>query len=116
VPSAAPRPPASSALSPGSSYSSPTTRCLDTLAPLAAAHGLPIHEHPLLAPDAAAEDPCAALEGTDLTGTLWCTHGEILTALADGTRVFPIGHTAKGGAWLLNTRTQPRYLDPDPSQ
>ncbi len=46
-------------------YCSPTTRCLDTLGPLAAAHDLPIHEHPLLAPDAAADELCAALD----TGT-----------------------------------------------
>ncbi|MFC9763258.1 SixA phosphatase family protein [Rhodococcus jostii] len=102
-------------------YCSPTTRCLDTLAPLAAAHGLAIHEHPLLAPDAAADELGAALDIVDLTGTLWCTHGETLTALAactrtDGTRAFPIGHTAKGGAWLLNAHTPPRYIDPDPPQ
>ncbi|MFF2115452.1 hypothetical protein [Rhodococcus koreensis] len=102
-------------------YCSPTTRCLDTLAPLAAAHGLPIHEHPLLAPDAAAEVLRAALESIDLTGTLWCTHGETLTALAactrtDGTRPFPIGDTAKGGVWLLNAHTSLRYIDPDPPQ
>ncbi|ABG99474.1 conserved hypothetical protein (plasmid) [Rhodococcus jostii RHA1] len=102
-------------------YCSPTTRCLDTLAPLAAAHGLVIHEHPLLTPDAAADDLFAALDTVDLDGTLWCTHGETLTALAactrtDGTRAFPIGDTAKGGAWLLNAHNPPRYIDPDPPQ
>ncbi|BAH48487.1 SixA phosphatase family protein [Rhodococcus opacus] len=102
-------------------YCSPTTRCLDTLAPLAAARGLHVQEHPLLAPDAATDELCAALDAIDLAGTLWCTHGEILTALAaitraDGTPAFPIGHTAKGGAWLLNARTPLRYLDPDPPQ
>ena len=102
-------------------YCSPTTRCLDTLAPLAAAHGLSIHEHPMLAPDAAADELRAALESIALAGTLWCTHGETLTALAalthtDGTRPFPIGDTAKGGAWLLDAHTPVRYIDPDPPQ
>ncbi|MFE5707034.1 SixA phosphatase family protein [Rhodococcus koreensis] len=102
-------------------YCSPTTRCLDTLAPLAAAHRLPIHEHPLLAPDAAPDDLCAALDTSELAGTLWCTHGEVLTGLAactrdDGTRMYPIGQTAKGGAWLLNAHAPLRYIDPVPPQ
>ncbi|MFC0453343.1 hypothetical protein [Rhodococcus jostii] len=80
-----------------------------------------IRKHPLLAPDAAADERCAALDTIDLAGTLWCTHGETVTALAactptDGTRAFPIGHTAQGGAWLLNAHTPLRYLDPDPPQ
>ncbi|MBC2642641.1 MULTISPECIES: hypothetical protein [unclassified Rhodococcus (in: high G+C Gram-positive bacteria)] len=42
-------------------------------------------------------------QAADLVDTLWCTHREILTALAactraDGTPAFPIGHTANGGA------------------
>ncbi|WP_009473157.1 histidine phosphatase family protein [Rhodococcus sp. JVH1] len=96
-------------------YCSPTTRCLDTLAPLAAADGLAIHEHPLLAPDAAADDLFAALDTVDLTGTLWGTALAACTR-TDGTRAFPIGDTAKGGAWLLNAHTPPRYIDPDPPQ
>ncbi|MDF3312872.1 hypothetical protein P3H15_48995 [Rhodococcus sp. T2V] len=44
---------------------------------------------------------------------------DTLTALAactrtDGTRPFPIGSTAKGGAWRLNAHTPLRYIDPDP--
>ncbi|MFE7419415.1 SixA phosphatase family protein [Rhodococcus sp. NPDC057529] len=102
-------------------YCSPTTRCLDTLAPLAAGYRLPIHEHPLLAPDAAPDELCAALDTIDLDGTLWCTHGEVLTGLAactraDGTRTYPIGQTAKGGAWLLNAHAPLRYIGPVPPQ
>ncbi|MGV9869890.1 SixA phosphatase family protein [Rhodococcus koreensis] len=102
-------------------YCSPTTRCLDTLAPLAATHDLSIREHPLLAPDAVADELCAVLDSADLTGTLWCTHGETLTALAaltrpDETRPFPIGDTAKGGAWLLDDHTPLRYIAPVPPQ
>ncbi|MFD7006390.1 hypothetical protein [Rhodococcus jostii] len=82
---------------------------------MAAAYGLAIHEHPLLAPDAAADDLFAALDTVDLTGTLWGTALAACTR-TDGTRAFPIGDTAKGGAWLLNARTPPRYIDPDPPQ
>lgn len=99
-------------------FSSPTARCRDTLVPLAAARGLPIREHPLLAPDASVDELRSLLGGSD-SGTLWCTHGEILTGLADGThcdtaRRLPIGNTAKGGAWILDTNAPLRYIDPDP--
>ncbi|MFD6065230.1 hypothetical protein [Rhodococcus wratislaviensis] len=84
------------------------------------AHPLPIHEHPLLAPDAAADELCAALDTVDLAGALWYTHGETRTTLAactrtDGTRAFPTGHTPKVGPGY-STHTPPRYIDPDPPQ
>ncbi|MDV7347829.1 phosphoglycerate mutase family protein [Rhodococcus oxybenzonivorans] len=100
-------------------FTSPTARCRDTLAPLATARGLPIREHPLLAPDAPVDELRSVLDGADVPGTLWYTHGEILTTLADAARCataagVPIGKTAKGGAWILDGNAPLRYIDPEP--
>lgn len=105
-------------------FSSPTARCRDTLLPLAVARDLPIQDHPLLAPDASGDELFAALHTPDLDGMLWCTHGEILDALAAIARanghpgVPPGPTTGKGGAWVVDRGScrsgEFRYIAPVP--
>ncbi|PQP18372.1 SixA phosphatase family protein [Rhodococcus opacus] len=106
-------------------FSSPTTRCRQTLFPLAEARGLPVHDHPLLAPDASPDELFAVLHGPDADRAIFCTHGEVLNALAEFARsrgvpdVPPSGATAKGGAWFVDCGAGPsptlRYLAPIPA-
>ena len=105
--------------------SSPTTRCRQTLLPLAQARGLPIHDEPLLAPDAPPDELFAALHGPDADRAVFCTHGEILNALAEFAQsrgipgLPPSGATAKGGVWFVDCGAGPppalRYLAPIPA-
>ncbi|EME53263.1 hydrolase [Rhodococcus ruber BKS 20-38] len=104
--------------------SSPTARCRQTLQPLATARRLSIDEHQLLAPDAPVEGLLDLVTTQDLDGVLLCTHGEVLTALAEqgrakGTYLLPpAGKTEKGAAWLVDHRAPPasrlRYVPPVP--
>ncbi|MGV9868925.1 phosphoglycerate mutase family protein [Rhodococcus koreensis] len=100
-------------------FSSPTARCRDTLGALASDRVLPVQDHWLLAPDAPVDQLRAALCGSHIDGTLWCTHGEILDDLAaisehDSRGDFPTAKTAKGGAWIFTPGADPRYLPPTP--
>lgn len=105
-------------------FSSPTARCRDTLIPLAVARDLPIQDHPLLAPNASGDELFAALRTSDIDGILWCTHGEILDALAalaraNGSTGVPAAPTtAKGGAWIVDRSARRserlRYIAPVP--
>lgn len=101
--------------------SSPTVRCRGTLAPLAAARGLTIEDHCLLAPGAPVDQLFAALCAPDIEGTLWCTHGEVLDNLAAHrpARLPPATKTAKGGAWIIDHAAPPpftfRYIAPHPT-
>lgn len=83
-------------------FTSPTARCRDTLAPLATARGLPIREHPLLAPDAPVDELRSVLDGADVPGTLWCTHGESS----------PPSPTAPPPQWFRREDRQGRRVDP----
>jgi len=102
-------------------WSSPTTRCRQTLAPLAADRGLVVHDHPLLAKDAQATRllPWVLAHA----GEPWaiCTHGEVFEAL------FRVGReaglvtarpmlTEKGSAWRVIGRqdgsTEMEYVPP----
>lgn len=104
--------------------SSPTARCRQTLEPLAAARGLSIDEHRLLAPDAPIEQLFDLVTARDLDAVVLCTHGEVLTALAalartnGATPLPPAGGTEKGAAWLIDRRAPAtgrlRYLPPVP--
>ncbi|REE75573.1 phosphohistidine phosphatase SixA [Rhodococcus wratislaviensis] len=106
-------------------FSSPTTRCRQTLLPLAEAVGLRVADHPLLAPDATPDELFALLHGPEADGAAFCTHGEILNALAEFARsrgapdAPPSGATAKGGVWFVDCGAGPpptlRYLAPIPA-
>ncbi len=91
----------------------------------AAARGLTVEDHCLLAPGAPVDRLFAALCAPDIDGTLWCTHGEVLDDLAAtapthrSARVPPTTKTAKGGAWIIDPAAPPpftfRYIAPDPT-
>jgi broad specificity phosphatase PhoE len=105
-------------------FASPSSRCRQTLLPLAEARGLRIEDHPLLAVDAQTDQLVAVLEAPEADGVVFCTHGEVLDALADPARargaawVPPAASTAKGGAWIVDRRADPaptlQYLPPNP--
>ncbi|MFD6059609.1 SixA phosphatase family protein [Rhodococcus wratislaviensis] len=106
-------------------FASPTTRCHQSLLPLAAARGLRVDDHPLLAADARLDELFAVLHAPGADGAVFCTHGEVLDALAEITQstgstcVPPAGATAKGGAWIVDCGAGPsptrRYLPPIPA-
>ncbi|MEE2034996.1 SixA phosphatase family protein [Rhodococcus chondri] len=103
-------------------FSSPAIRCRETLLPLAAARGLRIDDDRLLAPDASPSELFAELEGSSADGALFCTHGEVLDALAEFARLrgwtcmTPVAMTPKGGAWIVDrgavSALTLRYLPP----
>jgi phosphohistidine phosphatase SixA len=64
-------------LRPGRLFASPSRRCHDTLAPLAEASGLPIEPLELLA-KGHAPAVTALLRLKDSTGSVFCTHGEVM--------------------------------------
>ncbi|WP_341482787.1 GNAT family N-acetyltransferase [Rhodococcus aetherivorans] len=104
--------------------SSPTARCRQTVAPLAATRGLPIDDEPLLAVDAPIDRLYELLTGTDMDGVLLCTHGEVFRELItvarsheDWPRSAP-DSTEKGAAWIVDPSAAPRhrlrYIPPSP--
>ncbi|MFC9557697.1 SixA phosphatase family protein [Rhodococcus sp. NPDC056960] len=107
-------------------FSSPTTRCRQSLLPLADERGLSVEDHPLLGPDASPEELFAVLHAPGADRTVFCTHGEVLNALAEFARtrgtpgVPPSGATAKGGAWFVDCAAGVpptlRYLAPAPAR
>ncbi|CAG7623163.1 SixA phosphatase family protein [Rhodococcus opacus] len=102
--------------------SSPALRCRQTLMPLAAARGLRIDNHPLLAIGAPTNELFALLSAPDVDGAVFCTHREVLDALAEfaraqGSTCVPrAATTAKGGAWVVDRTADPaetlRYIAP----
>jgi 8-oxo-dGTP diphosphatase len=100
-------------------WSSPYTRCVETVAPLARALGITVQEDDRLAEGA---DPEWALtELIAAPGSVLCTHGDVMasivTSLADA-RVPMIGgmQWAKAGTWAFDLSggriTRGRYLPP----
>lgn len=86
--------------------SSPATRCVQTVEPLATARGLQIVEHDDLWEDAATADVMAILEKHRDTETVICSHGNLIPVvveqLADaGARVRGRG-CEKGSIWVLD--------------
>jgi 8-oxo-dGTP diphosphatase len=101
---------------------SPYRRCRQTLAPLGAALGVEPEAEDLLAPES---DPVALdslLGKPSAQGTLFCTHGEVLSALLDrwrrtGSVALPAepSTTAKGASWIVEESRGTRaahYLRP----
>jgi phosphohistidine phosphatase SixA len=92
--------------------SSPTTRCLETVRPLAAALGLEVTEDAGLAVSASVDDLMAVLRGPDTDGLALCTHGELISEVFDRlgamgltTEGLPEGESPrwqKGSVWLLD--------------
>jgi phosphohistidine phosphatase SixA len=78
--------------------SSPHRRCVDTVAPLAAARGLEIERRDELAPDAVYLETRALLEELP-NETIVCTHREVIQRLFDGKIA-----CEKGGTWVVERR------------
>ena len=96
--------------------SSPSTRCLETVGPLAARLGLPVEERDELAEGAgtAALKLLDGLEGT----TVLCSHGDVLPELLPivvGPERMPAGDLPceKGSTWVVEEgRTRATYPPP----
>lgn len=90
-------------------FSSPATRCVQTVTPLADARGLIVEENDVLWEDAYAAETLAFLEKqcaeTDGSCIVACSHGNIIPELIDllGRRdVAVTGHGCeKGSVWVL---------------
>lgn len=104
--------------------SSPTTRCRQTLLPLAQARGLPIHDEPLLAPDAPPTNCSPRYTDPTPTGRFSAPTGRSSTRWPSSRsraeyRASSSGATAKGGVWFVDCGAGPppalRYLAPIPT-
>lgn len=85
--------------------SSPATRCVQTVEPLAKSLGLEVEEHDGLWEDSLRDDALAVLNKVGSEGVAICTHGniipEVLELLADnGTKIKGRG-CEKGSIWVL---------------
>ena len=100
--------------------SSPSRRCVDTVAAVASAHEVPLVREPALRSPASGVPAIASLlhdEGGPGAGTLVCTHGEVLEPLLGRLRSEGLvvagdpgdaALLAKGGLWELR-RQGPRW-------
>ena len=62
---------------------SPATRCVQTLEPLAAARQLPLVEYQELWEGSSIADAISALEGSAVDAVVACSHGDIIPSLVD---------------------------------
>lgn len=106
----------------GTLLSSPTTRCVQTLEPLAGRWGTPVATDDALAKDAGTGDLLRLLRYAD-DGDVLCTHGEVMSALLARLRFGRAEiHTgerdvlSKGTLWELTlkqgTIRRLRHVDP----
>ena len=111
-------------------WCSPSVRCQQTVAPLAAAHGLHVRTSAYLSKTGNPARLLAWLQdiGADAPVVV-CTHGEVLTALyaaARKARIVEVAtrdQTAKGALWRLSSHPhrptgplQLAYTPPDPTR
>ncbi len=86
--------------------SSPYLRCSQTVAPLAAAHGIAVEPSDDLAEGAGRVG--VALVRSLLAGegaTLACTHGDVMEEVLDSLGVSRDGYARKGATWVLDGRS-----------
>lgn len=104
-------------LAPTDVSSSPSLRCVDTVAPLAAATGLAVRRAEALAEGngRAAADLVRSLLSAAGTAVL-CTHGDVIPEVLDALGVDAGGRCQKGSTWALdageNGEARGRYLPP----
>jgi 8-oxo-dGTP diphosphatase len=84
--------------SPARVVSSPYTRCVETVAPLAAAVGVDVETDWRLAEGTGGEEACALAESL-ADGAVLCSHGDVIPAL--------IGELA--GRWALDIGANPKF-------
>jgi 8-oxo-dGTP diphosphatase len=99
--------------------SSPSVRCVQTVAELARLRGMPVRTERLLAADTGLDDALRFV--LDATDTVLCSHGELIGRLLAGLRErgapIPVGaEWAKGSTWRLAVSrgrvTHAMYLRP----
>ena len=95
--------------------SSGSTRCIETVQPLAAKLGVPVEELPQLAEgaDEAAADLLRGLDGVVVA----CSHGDVIPALLSVLAPQVLDRSGdvaceKGSTWVLDGSAEPRYLPP----
>lgn len=94
--------------------SSPSVRCVDTVAPLAASRGKKVKTSKSLAEGAGGQALDFVLDVVD--DVVLCTHGDVVEEVLDGLRsvgwAVPLdAPAAKGSTWVLAERTA-TYLPP----
>ncbi len=102
--------------------SSPYTRCMQTVEPLAEKLGVPVEETEALAEDAAPAEAVELLRALAPTTAVLCTHGDLIPPVLDTLAAteglpLPSGYPfAKGSTWeleVVNGRwLAARYLPP----
>jgi broad specificity phosphatase PhoE len=102
--------------------SSPSVRCIETLAPLAAVRRMPIEPVEGLAEGTALREALALVQKHAPHGAVCCTHGDVLPMLlehfaAHGVDVGPAPEWPKGCTWAFETDATnevraARYLPP----
>jgi phosphohistidine phosphatase SixA len=109
--------------------SSPTARCVESVVPLANAHGLPIEEDERLAPTTSGDQLLALVTKPESADAVLCSHGEVMQEALGALRERGIEIEArdesddtllltKGTGWDLTVEdgevTALRHLHPDP--
>ncbi len=103
---------------PATIRSSPYRRCIETVAPYAAAAGLELHVEPWLGEGPADEAhgfvrSCAPAMHD--RAEVWCSHGDIIPAVIellaaeDGLKLTAESRVQKGSIWVLETGRDDRY-------
>jgi 8-oxo-dGTP diphosphatase len=87
-------------------WSSPAARCVQTVEPLARAHGLDVVREPRLAEGAALDEVLALLTEVP-DGAVLCSHGDVIPELLDGlvrrgTHVVGPPEWRKASVWMLD--------------
>ena len=87
--------------------SSPYTRCVETVAPLADRLGLEVERHPALAEDAEVDEAWALLESLAGVDAVVCSHGPVLSPVLDrvlrrGADITGEWSCRKGSVWRLH--------------
>jgi 8-oxo-dGTP diphosphatase len=89
--------------------SSPYVRCMETVVPLGAAHGVAIRPADALAEAARLEGALALLKEHVNHGAVFCSHGDVIPMLleqlaADGLDLGADPRCEKGSTWVLTTK------------
>jgi broad specificity phosphatase PhoE len=102
--------------------SSPSLRCLETVAPIAGARRIPIEPDDALGEGGDVDAAFAIIHKHMGTGALLCSHGDVIPAVlsslaAGGIDLGPDPHCPKGSTWVLEAEngteiSRVRYLAP----
>lgn len=97
--------------------SSPYVRCMETVVPLAAEHGLPIEPHAALEEGAPIGDTLALLVECAPGGAVFSSHGDVIPELLGYLHAhehLELGddpRCAKGSVWVLDTKPDGTVID-----